>query len=286
MGIRFGAAGKSDSFNEEKKNRSSLEMPHWLNERGLNAFEYQCGHGVRIGTDMARELGLLAREYDVRLSLHAPYYINCSTPDPEKMVKTKNHLMNSLRAAQAMNAATVVFHPGSAAKVDRREALERAKKLLREFLVEAEEEGLSHIVLAPETMGKRNQLGSLEEVLELCELSEQIKPAVDFGHIHAVTGGSLIDKASFAEILDLIQERQGRDCLQNLHVHFSPIEFTAGGEKRHWTTLNTEIGPDFTPLAELLVERELTPVIICESAGRQAEDAVIYRDIYQGFHNL
>ena len=284
MGIRFGASGASDSFYAEKKQRSSLEMPQWLRERGLNAFEYQCGHGVRIGLETAAKLGALAREHDVLLSLHAPYYINLSGADPEKLAKTKNYLLDSLRAAQAMQAVTVVFHPGSAAKIERREALARAKRFMREILAEVRAEGLDHIALAPETMGKKNQLGTLEEVLELCEISPQLRPAVDFGHIHALTGGSLTDKAAFARLLDLINTRLGPAYLQNLHVHFSPIEFTAGGEKKHWTTLETHIGPDFAPLAELLAERKLTPVIICESAGRQAEDAVVYRELYHKYY--
>ena len=283
MPIRFGSAGTPDSFNEVNPKRSSLEMPRWLRERGLSAFEYQCGRGVRIGLEKAAKLGALAREYDIQLSLHAPYYINLSGDDPEKLAKTRIHLMDSLKAANAMGATTVVFHPGSAAKIDRGEALERAKRVLGEVLAQARGEGLAHIALAPETMGKKNQLGTLDEILELCTIDEQLKPAVDFGHIHAVTGGALTDKDAFAALLDLIFEKLGREHLQNLHVHFSPIEFTAGGEKKHWTTLETHIGPDFAPLAELLAERDLTPVIICESAGRQAEDAAIYRDLYNKY---
>lgn len=279
MSIRFGPAGSSDSFYAEK-HKSSLEMPEWLNKRGLDAFEYQCGHGVRIGEEMAARLGELALEHNIQMSIHAPYYISLSTTDPEVQVKTKNHLLKTLRVARAMNAKIVVFHPGSVGNGDRKEVLARAKKFLKEILVEVKEEGLSGIVLAPETMGKKNQLGSLDEILELCELGEQFRPAVDFGHIHAVTGGGLIDKASFAQLLDNIEKRMGLFYLQNLHIHFSPVEFTDGGEKKHLTTLDDKYGPDFTPLAELLVERNLTPTIICESDGRQAEDAMVYRKIY------
>ena len=280
LGIRFGPAGASDSFSKEK-GKTSLDMPKWLHEHGLNAFEYQCGHGVRIGEEKAAELGRRGEDWDVRLSVHAPYYINLSTMDPDIRVKTQNHLMKSLRVAQAMKATTVVFHPGAGSKGDRREALLRAKGFLAEIMAEARDEGLGEIILAPETMGKKNQLGSLEEVLELCELGGQVRPAIDFGHLHAVTGGALVDKAAFAQVLDLIQSRLGQSYLENLHVHFSPIEFTAGGEKKHRTTLDEGIGPEFAPLAELLVERKMSPVIICESAGRQAEDAVFYRGVYE-----
>jgi deoxyribonuclease-4 len=77
---------------------------------------------------------------------------------------------------------------------------------------------------------------------------------------------------------------KGEVYAQNLHIHFSPVEFTSAGEKKHWTALETNFGPDFTPLAAILAERNYTPTIICESAGRQAEDAMLYRDIYLGLH--
>lgn len=278
MTIRFGPAGASASFYAEG-HKSSLDMPEWLVKHGLNAYEYQCSRGVNIGEEMAGRLGQLAAERGIQLSIHAPYYINLSTTDPEMRVKTRGHLLKSLKAARAMGAKTVVFHPGAGSGGDRKEILARAKAFLKEIIVEVEEEGLSGILLAPETMGKRNQLGSLEEVLELCELGGQLVPAVDFGHMHAITGGGFTEKASFATALNRIEEQLGKEYLQNLHIHFSPIEFTGGGEKKHRTTLEP-YGPDFTPLAQLLVERNLTPTVICESAGRQAEDAMIFRDIY------
>lgn len=281
MSIHFGPAGAPDSF-YTKGYKSSLDMPAWLRRLGLNAFEYQCSRGVNIGEETARRLGDLARENNILLSIHAPYYINLSTADPAIRTKTKMHLIKSLRAARWMGATTVVFHPGSASGGDRLNILEIAMKLFQEILNEARVEGLTEIMLAPETMGKKNQLGSLEEVLAFCELGIHITPAVDFGHLHAVTGGGISGKASFAAVLDRIEARLGREALQKIHIHFSPVEYTkAGGERRHRTVADSQFGPDFKPLAELLVERDLTPTIICESNGKQAEDALFYRSIYE-----
>ena len=279
MTIYFGPAGASESFYAQG-HKSSLDMPEWLAKLGLNAYEYQSTRGVKIGAEMAVKLGQLAAQQGIRLSMHAPYYINLAARDEEMKRKTKSHLLNALKAASLMGAKVVVFHPGSGSGGDRREILTRAKNFLKEILNESVAEGTGAVQLAPETMGKRNQLGSLEEILELCELGPGLVPAVDFGHLNALSGGALVDKPAFAAILKLIRERLGRAYIQNLHIHFSPVEFTGAGEKKHGTTLNPNLGPDFTPLAETLVEWGLTPTIICESAGRQAEDAIVYRDIY------
>ncbi len=278
MEVRFGPAGNPDSFYQEKY-KSSLDMPGWLKGKGLNAYEYQCSRGVKISEETARKLGQEALKNDVYLSIHAPYYINLATFEPEAQEKSIKYLIDSMRAAKWMGAEIVVFHPGSA-KGGRDEALKRAKKLLSEVVIRAKEQELNGILLAPETMGKRTLLGSLDEVLDFCSIDESIVPAVDFGHLHAVGGGSLNSKEDFAYVLDKIEKHLGKERLKRLHIHFSPIEFTQAGEKKHRTTRDEGYGPDFACLAPLLIKRSLDFTLICESDGLQAEDALVYKKIY------
>ncbi|MFZ5596666.1 MAG: TIM barrel protein [Bacillota bacterium] len=279
MVSRFGPAGNPDSFYSQG-HKSSLDMPRWLKEMGLSAYEYQCGRGVNIGEATARKLGALAGENGVYLSIHAPYYINLASTDPDLNVKTGKHLLGSMQAAKWMGAEVVVFHPGSAGN-DRAGALRRAKKLLGEIVKRAGEEGYEGIYLAPETMGKKSLLGSLDEVLELCGCGPGIIPAIDFGHLHAVTAGGFDLEEAFAGALDRVQEVLGKEALKRLHIHFSPIEFTAAGEKKHRTTRDAGYGPDFTGLARQLVKRGAEFTVICESDGLQAEDALVYKNIYE-----
>ncbi|WP_031517996.1 TIM barrel protein [Desulfofalx alkaliphila] len=280
MNIKFGSAGNPDSFYRQG-NKSSQAMPAWLAAQGLNAYEYQCSRGVRIKEDFARKLGESARANKVALSIHAPYYINLSSQDPEIKRRTKAHIFKSLQAAHWMGASTVVLHPGSGSGKDRAAVYKRAKAFFAEIVKEAAHEGWGHIKLAPETMGKVNQLGSLDEVLDLCTVAEKVVPCVDFGHLHAISQGSLTTKEAFAQILDKISAALGEEAVKNLHIHFSPIEFTEAGEKKHHTTLQGEFGPPFAPLAELIIERKLAPTIICESRGRQAEDALVFKSILE-----
>lgn len=279
MPVKFGPAGNSDSFYEQGY-KSSLDMPLWLAQMGLKAYEYQCSRGVRIKEEFARKLGENARAHGVALSIHAPYYINICSHDPEIQARTKNHILKSMRAADWMGATIVVMHPGGGAGNDRTASFKRGMNYLKEICKEIEAEGLSHIKLAPETMGKANQIGSLDEILELCTVADFVVPCVDFGHLHAVTGGGLTDKRAFEKVLNQVKSALGDKVLKNLHIHFSPIEFTNAGEKKHRTTLEREFGPDFAPLAELIKEYQLKPTVICESQGRQAEDALVYKQIY------
>ena len=281
MGIQFGSAGNPDRFYNEGYKASS-EMPGWLKENGLNAYEYQCGNGVRITDASARVIGDAAKAAGIALSLHSPYYISLSSVEEEKRVKSVDYIMQSLKAADAMGATRVVVHSGSCAKIDRATALAYAKETIKMALAAADEAGLGHIAICPETMGKINQLGTLEEVLELCRLDERMLPTIDFGHLYARTLGGLTEKAHFAALLDQLENALGWERARKFHCHFSPIEYTNAGEKKHLTFAQTEFGPDFAPLAELLAERDWCPTIISESAGTQADDAMLMRDLYLG----
>lgn len=277
--IRFGTAGTSDSF-AAQGGKTSLDIPEYTAKMGLNAFEYQCGHGVRLGLDKAAKMAALAAPKDILFSVHAPYYISMSSLEEDKRLNSVNYLLQSAAVCRALGGQRVIFHSGSCGKQSREAALEKALDTLRRAQTALDEAGFSDITLCPETMGKIGQLGTLDEVLELCKVDERITPCIDFGHLNARTLGGIASKADYAAILDKVEAALGGARAKRFHVHFSRIEYSAGGEKRHWTFAETQFGPEPQPLMELLAELGLEPVIICESAGTQAEDACTMQRIY------
>ena len=283
MKARFGPAGNSDSF-AAAGHKSTLEAPAFVSGLGLTAYEYQCGHGVRVSEKHAAAFRQEAEKYQLAVSLHAPYYISLSSTEPEKRDKSVEYIMQAVRAAKMLGATRVVVHSGSAGKISRIEALELAKDTLRRALAAMKGEGITNILLCPETMGKFNQLGDLQEVMELCKIGDGLLPCIDFGHLNARTLGSLKTGADYAKVLDTIQNELGEDRLRVFHSHFSKIEYTEnGGEKRHLLFTDTLYGPEFEPLAEQIAKRGLTPVFICESAGTQAEDAKTMQELYEKY---
>lgn len=247
---------------------------------GLDTFEYQCGRGVNIGQESAATLGTLAAEAGITLSIHAPYYISLSSSDEQKRKNSARYLLQSAAAARAMGARRIVFHPGSASP-NRGQALALAKETLGYCLARLDEAGYGDLTFCPETMGKQGQLGSLDEVMELCELDERLVPCIDFGHLNARSQGGMKKTEDYAGVLDTIANRLGAERGRTFHAHFSKIEYTAGGEKRHLTFEDTVFGPDPRPLMELVARRRLAPVLICESDGTQAEDAAEMKRMYR-----
>ena len=278
MSAKFGPAGNAESF----PYKSSVDAPRWLSSLGLDAYEYQCGKGVNVGEETARKLGAAAAEHGVALSLHAPYFINLANPDPESLKKTTGYIIAACRAADWMGAARVVIHSGALMKRTRREAQDIALNSLKEIVAAVDGEGFGHITLCPETMGKINQLGDLDEVLELCTLDERLTPCIDFGHLYARTLGELQGHEACVSMLDRVAEVLGEERASRFHSHFSKIQFTlGGGEKMHLTFDQDEFGPDPAPLMAEIARRGWNPTFICESAGTQAEDAVTMKKLYQ-----
>lgn len=280
MTARFGPAGNCIAFSAA--HRSSLDAPDWLARRGLDCYEYQCGKGVHIGEDTARALGQRACDAGIALSLHAPYFINLANPDPEAVRRTVHYVLSACQAARWMGAQRVVVHSGALMGRSRGEALAIAKDTLLTVLAACDGAGYGDIALCPETMGKINQLGDLDEVLALCTLDARLLPCIDFGHLYARSLGADEGAEVFRQMLDQVQAVLGEDRAARFHSHFSRIEFTPkGGEKRHRTFADSGgYGPDWTPLAQEIARRGWHPTFICESAGTQAEDALTMKQIY------
>lgn len=279
MAISFGPGGNSASFSKKK---FPEELPEYLSDLGLNGYEIECGRGVRIAEKTYKMLPDIAGKNNICLSLHTPYFISLSSEKEETRLNSLNYILESAEAAQKLGARKIIVHSGSCAKMERAHALELARDTLLRAQKMLDDNGLSDIVICPETMGKINQLGTLSEVIELCGVDERFLPCVDFGHLNARTLGGIKCKDDYKTILDEIENKLGHERLKHFHVHFSKIMYTAGGEKEHLTFSDDQYGPSYEALMELFYERELEPSVICESAGTQAEDAAEMKRFYDG----
>ncbi|MCX7970851.1 MAG: TIM barrel protein [Negativicutes bacterium] len=278
--LQFGPAGNPDVFYQLGYKRS-LEMPAYLRQIGLQAYEYQLSKGVNIGQATAEKIGRQCRECSISTSVHAPYYISLATADRQTAANTAGHFLKSLRAASWLTADRVVFHIGGVGRQDRKQALAVALRRMEEVLALAEQEDLlKGIALVPESHGKINQLGSLDEIIAFCRLSPLLLPGIDFGHMHAVTNGGFGDIDSFRRVLATIGEQLLPSQVAGLHIHFSQLEYTAAGEKRHGR-FGEGLGPPFEPMIDALLESGISARIICESDGSQTEDALTMQDYYR-----
>lgn len=272
--IRIGPSGNSIAF-YESGHEHTYQAPQWLKEIGLNAFEYSFGRGVKISDSTAEKIALEMKKYDIELSVHAPYYTNLSNPDPEMIKKTFGYVFDSLIAMKKMGGKRVIFHPASCGKDSRDIAVTRAKENLTAMMQMFNETlPFNDYVLCPETMGKTMQIGTYQEIVDFCKVDEHLIPCYDFGHINAYSQGSLKTSDDYRKIIDYTFENLGEYKAKNIHIHFSKIMYGNKGEIKHLTFEDEKYGPDYEPLAKIIDEYDMTPVIICESDGTMSDDAL------------
>lgn len=261
---RFGPAGVPPLF--RLMGAKTSDVPRLLYEEGLDAFEYQAvrwGPKPQIKQDEAEKLGVTAKESDVKLSLHGSYYVNLSGKK-DVVEASKQRLIASATAAEWMGAYVMVFHTGFYGRFEKDFAFKTCLDALKEVSSEMQSLGL-RVKLGPESMGRKFQVGSLEEILTFNEEVEGTQLVLDWGHLHARSLGSLKTVEDFRAVAERVEQRLGIEALRNMHCHFSKIEFTLQGEKRHHTLDEKRYGPDFRMLAEVIADFQMHPTIICES---------------------
>ena len=278
MNAKFGPGGNSDAFRLAGFT-STLDAPAWLSSIGLDAYEYEAGNGLTAGPSTLAAIGRRASESGIKMSYHTPYFISLSGVVEEKRLKSIDYIRQSLDAARLLGATTIVVHCGSCAKISRDEAMRLAADTLVRTAASVDTYGIK---IGIETMGKVNQLGTLDEVLELCRIDSCFVPVVDFGHLNARDlGGVFVTADDYLRVFDKISSRMDSYVAENLHCHFSKIEYTSAGEKRHLTFEDRVYGPDYEPFVEAIVRGNLSPTVICESAGTQSTDALLMKTLYK-----
>jgi deoxyribonuclease-4 len=277
---RFGPAGKPIEFKGDL-----ADIPAFLKSIGLNAMEYEAVRGVNIKKEKAEVFGQKARENDVLLSLHGPYYINLASPEEKTVQASVRRIYESLRASHWMSAYAVVIHTGYYGDLNPSEAIRLAIKGYKEALEQAWSDGYVFPSVSPETTGKTTQIGTVEEVVEIClSLGKKCRPTVDWAHIYARTKGELIQKVDdVIKIIEYIESNLGKDAVSPLHTHFSKIEFGKGGEREHHTLEEELYGPSFDVVVKAYKEVGVTGTFISESPILE-KDALLMKKICEDIY--
>lgn len=271
--VLFGPAGSPVDYKGP-----AYKAPKYITEEGLDSYEYQSPYGVRIGEKSATTLKDESEKHNVLISMHAPYYINLCAKEDEKIEKSIGHLISAARAGEWMGAYRLVFHPGFYGNFKTDKAMEISKQTVNKLFEELEAEGIEDFTFAPETTGKRSQLGNVSEVVELCASFDHFEPTIDFAHVHARGRGFLNTKEDYNCIFSTIEDNLEID---RLHCHFTTIEYGDYGEKKHHTLdENDEYGPNIEDLLANFIDNGWKANIICETPLRDI-DALKMKKIYE-----
>jgi len=270
--LLFGTAGVPRS-SISKSTESGIER---VAELGLNCLEVQFVRGVKMNEQMARQVGEVAKKCAVRLTAHAPYFINFNAHEKEKVLASQERLIHTARIASLLGAKSIVFHAAFYLNDSPSVVYTRVKGTLEDTVQQLRAAG-HHVLLRPEIAGKGSQFGSLEEVLNLCTEIKGVAPCIDFAHMHARTG-SYNSYQEFMAILKQIEESLGRKALDHMHIHLSGIQYGQRGEIKHLNLKDSDLR--YVELLRALKELEVKGLIICESPDREG-DAQLLQETYK-----
>jgi deoxyribonuclease-4 len=272
--FRFGTVGSPIST--PKKPGGSVGAILRLRELGLDALELGWVRAVRVTEETCAAIRACAGEQDVKISIHAPYFINLNASDDE-WVNSRKRLMDAAFYGNLAGATDIIFHPGSYFGKPPAEVLPLATQRLEGCMLELRSAG-NPVVLRPETMGKSAMLGSLEDTLEMAKSVKGVVPCIDFAHLHARPGdGSVNTYEEFSSILEQYGNALGSQALSDLHIHLSGIKYSEKGEREHLRIQESDL--NLEGLFKALHDFHGKGRILCESPVME-DDAIYMKDLW------
>jgi deoxyribonuclease-4 len=269
--LLFGTAGVPKST----EGTSTLSGIQHIAELGLDCLEVEFVQGVKMGGDTANKIREEAEKLDIKLSVHAPYFINLNSVEVGKRLASQERILSSARLARLLGASCVVIHLGFYGKNSPEQTYAKIKEGLKEVASFLKSER-NPVILRPETMGKRAQFGSLEEILQLAREIDSVQPCVDFSHLHA-RSGKMNTYLEFHRTLKKIGMKLGDRALRNMHIHISGSVYNDKGEMKHVNLEESDFR--FDEWIQALHDFDVKGMVISESPMQQA-DALMLKNLY------
>lgn len=269
--LLFGTGGTPHSSRSSSTESGIERIP----ELGLGCMEVEFVRGVRMNEKLAREAGQVAKKSGVKLTAHAPYAINLNAREAEKFIASRERIIHTARIASLLGAEGIVFHAAYYLGNPPPTVYARVKDVLQEMVRVLRAEG-NRVWLRPEVTGRGSQFGTVEEVLNLSAEVEGVAPCIDFAHWHARTG-RFNSYEEFVALLKQVEDRLGRQALDQMHIHLSGIKYSKQGELAHLNLSDSDLR--YEELLKALKELEVKGLVICESPNLE-EDALLLQETY------
>lgn len=271
-GLLFGTGGAPHS-SKEPTTVAGIERIAGL---GLGCMEIEFVQGVKMGERAARAVAEVASRLNIKLTAHAPYYINLNAREQEKLRASQDRIVQTARIARLCGAESIIFHPAFYLDDTPERVYETVKKHLAEVMEWLEREN-NRVWVRPEVMGKVSQFGTVEELLKLsAELGGRVAPGIDFTHWHARTG-KFNTYQEFIAVLEQVKGRLGRKALDSMHIHVSGIAYGKRGELKHLNLKESDFR--YGELLQALEDFGTSGMVICESPNLE-EDALLLQETY------
>ena len=278
MIAKFGVAGVPVNY----KGKPNV-FYNWLNDLGLNAYEIQCTFGFKM-SDKNKELVLKAQQDGFYISMHGPYYINLGSANETVVERSIDILTKGIELAKSVNCNRIIFHPGGGHENTEQGRKDSIKRIIKHLNDISSNVDMGSVRFYPEIGGKTANLGSLDEIIEICKNCEFAYPCIDIAHLHAREFGSITSKDILRAKLEYLKAELP-DKFSQVHFHAYTINYGDKGEIKHLVHGETmpdgsEGLPNLDWFVELLHEMNIEPWVISEANDSQEQGAKYMRDKY------
>nr|MDO8082611.1 TIM barrel protein [Candidatus Freyarchaeota archaeon] len=257
--------------------RSSVNGIKRVRELGLDAMELEFVYGVKMSETLAQKIKMVAKQENVYLTAHGPYYINLNSLKRETVQASIDRILKTARTAKIAGGKSITFHVATYGGSKPESVYKTVKDHLSPIVKVLQEEG-NNVWIRPETTGKKSQFGTLAEIITLSQEIEQVLPTVDFAHLNARTNGESNRYEHFESVLNTLETGLGREILNNMHIHISGIEYSPKGERRHTTLADSDI--NYEELTKSWKDYKIKGIVISESPNIEF-DALLLKKIYE-----
>lgn len=274
----IGVAGVPSNFKGKLK-----DFFAWLKSNGLNAYEIQCTFGFKL-TPESIEYYKTAKENGIALSMHGPYYINLGSQRDEVVMASLANIKQGVKLAQEFDCERIIFHPGGGYGKTDEERKIGIEKLIDGLNNLEKEFDFKNVKLYPEIGGKTIALGSLDEIIYICQKCKVCYPCIDIAHLHARTNGSLKTKNDIINLFEKLKNNLPEEKFKNVHFHAYTINYGSKGEIKHLyhgdKYLDGRDGePNLVDFVDVLKTYDINTWIISEAYDSQDLGAIYIKNL-------
>jgi len=272
MTLHIGTAGVPASC----KKRDSISGIKRVKELGLDLMELEFVRGVKASPETARKIGRAAKDNNITLTTHAPYYVNLNSKDPQKIIASKKYILQSARIGNEARAKSVAVHPAYYGKDAPEKTYQTVKKHIMDVIRILKKEK-NPIKIAFETTGKNTAFGNLDELIKMASEVSQLEVCIDFAHLHARSNGKYNTYDEITSIFKKIKKDLGKSALEKLHMHISGIAYSEKGEKHHLILKESDY--NYKALVKALKSNKVGGYLISESPNLEGDALLIKKAI-------
>lgn len=246
---------------------------------GLDGEEIQFGRGIFLKEDKFQDTKDKIQALGLQTTIHGPFYVNLNAKERPKYHASIGYITKAAKVGAAIGAKSVCFHPAYRFDNTPTELIKTVREALTEIEDYIKTEGLD-IHVRPESGGKKSQFGTLEELIEVCQGFDHIKPCVDFAHHMAVSGGELNNFEAFCGMLEKYKDGLGVSALKEMHIHAGSVAFTEKGETHALMLDDPESQFKYKELIAALVEFQVEGWVTVETPDVE-RSALMFKKEYE-----